>query len=112
MIKPPPPDLSIILSESSEQRIITFRRFFADLRLYRLEFQLSILNYFSNLDNEDSSEQFARQLADFVSHFGKMDIWLKELKEMGIYPEFREQCFQEIKAIEQIIQSYQKKMNS
>jgi hypothetical protein len=41
-----------------------------------------------------------------------MDIWLKELKEMGIYPEFREQCFQEIKAIEQIIQSYQKKMNS
>lgn len=106
-----PPDLSTICSQSSEQRMITFRRFFAEIRLYRLEFQLSILNYFSNLNDIDNYQQFARQLADFVSHFEKMDEWLKELKKMGIYPEFREICFQEIKAIEQIIQSYQKKMN-
>lgn len=91
--------------------MITFRKFFADLRLYRLQFQLSILNYFSNLDEKDNSQQFAGQLADFVSHFEKMDIWLNELKKLGIYHEFREQCLQEIKAIEQIIQSYQKKMN-
>lgn len=106
-----PPDLSTISSESSEQRMITFRRFFAEIRLYRLEFQLSILNYFSNLDDINNYQQFARQLADFVSYFEKMDEWLNELKKMGIYPEFRKICFQEIIAIEQIIQSYQKKMN-
>jgi len=109
-----PPDLLVISSESSEQRMITFRRFFADLRLYRLEFQLSILNYFSSLDDksdDNNYQQFAKQLADFVSYFEKMDIWLNELKKMGIYPEFKEQCILELKAIEQIIQSYQRKMN-
>ena len=106
-----PPDLSLISNETTEERMVTFRKFFADIRLYRLQFQLSILNYFSNLDDKDNSQQFAHQLADFVSHFERMDIWLNDLKKMGIYPEFREQCFQEIKAIEQIIQSYQKKMS-
>lgn len=106
-----PPAMAVISSESSEERIITFRRFFADLRLYRLHFQLTILNYFSDIDNKDNTQIFSAHLADFVSYFEKMDIWLSELKKLGIYPEFREQCKQEIKAIEQIIQSYQRKMN-
>ena len=105
------PNLSDITTESIEERMVTFRRFFADIRLYRLHFQLTVLNYFSSMDNPDNQQFFNRQLEEFASNFKNMDGWLHELKSTGIYPEFRDQCLQEIKAIEQIIQSYEKKMN-
>ena len=106
------PSISNIVSESKEERIILYRKFFAELRLNRLHFQLVILNYFSNLDIPDNSQSFTKELENYISFFKKMDSWLEALKQEGLYPEFKEQCLDEIKAIEQIIQSYEGKMKT
>ena len=106
------PSISNILSESKEERVILYRKFFAELRLNRLHFQLVILNYFSNLDIPDNSQSFTKELENYISFFRKMDSWLVALKQEGLYPEFQEQCLDEIKAIEQIIQSYEGKMKT
>lgn len=106
------PAISDIALESKEERIIHYRKFFAELRLNRLYFQLSILNYFSNLDKPENSKSFTNQLDNYISFFKTMDNWLENLKFEGLYPEFQEQCFDEKKAIEQIIQSYKGKMNT
>ena len=106
------PSISNIVSESREERVILYRKFFAELRLNRLHFQLVILNYFSNLDTPDNSQSFTKELENYISFFKKMDSWLEALKQEGLYPEFKEQCLDEIKAIEQIIQSYEGKMKT
>lgn len=106
------PSISNIVSESKEERVILYRKFFAELRLNRLHFQLVILNYFSNLDTPDNSQSFTKELENYLSFFKKMDSWLEALKQEGLYPEFKEQCLYEIKAIEQIIQSYEGKMKT
>jgi len=106
------PSISNIVSESKEERVILYRKFFAELRLNRLHFQLVILNYFSNLDIPDNSQSFTKELENYISFFKKMDSWLEALKQEGLYPEFKEQCLDEIKAIEQIIQSYEGKMKT
>ena len=106
------PSISNIVSESKEERVILYRKFFAELRLNRLHFQLIILNYFSNLDTPDNRQSFIKELENYISFFRKMDSWLVALKQEGLYPEFQEQCFDEIKAIEQIIQSYEGKMKN
>ncbi len=106
------PSISDIVLESKEERIIYYRKFFAELRLNRLYFQLTILNYFSSLDRAGNSESFTSELDNYVSFFKKMDNWLETLKLEGLYPEFQEQCLDEIKAIEQIIQSYEGKMKN
>jgi hypothetical protein len=106
------PSISNIVSESKEERIILYRKFFAELRLNRLQFQLVILNYFSNLDSPENSQSFTKELENYISFFKKMDSWLEALKQEGLYPEFKEQCLDEIKAIEQIIQSYEGKMKT
>ena len=106
------PSISNIVSESKEERVILYRKFFAELRLNRLHFQLIILNYFSNLDTPDNRQSFIKELENYISFFKKMDSWLGNLKEEGLYLEFREQCLDEIKVIEQIIQSYEGKMKN
>ena len=106
------PSISNIVSESREERVILYRKFFAELRLNRLHFQLVILNYFSNLDTPDNNQSFTKELENYISFFKKMDSWLEALKQEGLYPEFKEQCLDEIKAIEQIIQSYEGKMKT
>ena len=106
------PSISNIVSESKEERVILYRKFFAELRLNRLHFQLIILNYFSNLDTPDNNQSFTKELENYISFFKKMDSWLEALKQEGLYPEFKEQCLDEIKAIEQIIQSYESKMKT
>jgi len=106
------PSISNIVSKSKEERVIIYRKFFAELRLNRLHFQLVILNYFSNLDTSDNSQSFKKELENYISFFKKMDSWLEDLKQEGLYPEFKEQCLDEIKAIEQIIQSYEGKMKT
>jgi len=104
------PSISVLISETKEERIIHYRKFFAELRLNRLHFQLIILNYFSNLDTPDNSQNFAKELENYITFFKKMDSWLRTLQKEGLYLEFQEQCVDEIKAIEQIIQSYEDKM--
>ena len=106
------PSISNIVSESKEERVILYRKFFAELRLNRLHFQLVILNYFSNLEASYNSQSFVKELENYISFFKKMDSWLETLKNEGLYPEFQEQCLDEIKAIEQIIQSYEGKMKN
>ena len=106
------PSISDIVSDSKEERIISYRKFFADLRLNRLHFQLTILNYFSNLDTPENSQSFTKELENYIAFFKKMDDWLETLKLEGLYPEFQEQCLDEIKAIEQIILSYEGKMKN
>ncbi len=106
------PSISDIVSESKEERIICYRKFFAELRLNRLHFQLTILNYFSSLDMPENSQSFANELENYISFFKKMDDWLENLKLEGLYPEFQEQCLDEIKAIKLIIQTYEGKMKN
>ena len=106
------PSISNIVSESKEERVILYRKFFAELRLNRLHFQLIILNYFSNLDTPDNRQSFIKELENYISFFRKMDSSLVALKQEGLYPDFKEQCLDEIKAIEQIIQSYEVKMKT
>ena len=106
------PSLPVLISELTEERIIHYRKFFAELRLNRLHFHLIILNYFSNFDTPENSQSFSRELENYISFFKKMDIWLGSLKDEGLYLEFREQCLDEIKVIEQIIQSYEGKMKN
>ncbi|HKX97005.1 MAG TPA: hypothetical protein VJL78_04145 [Candidatus Nitrosocosmicus sp.] len=106
------PSISDIISDSKEERIISYRKFFADLRLNRLHFHLTILNYFSNLDTPENSQSFTKELENYIAFFKKMDDWLETLKLEGLYPEFQEQCLDEIKAIEQIILSYEGKMKN
>jgi hypothetical protein len=104
------PDISDIMSKSPEDRIITYRRFFADLRLSRLYFQLTVLRYFSGVEKPDNKNRFSKELETFVSYYDQIDIWLDKLTKEGIYSEFRDQCFQEIEAIKVIIQSYEGRM--
>ena len=59
------PDIPDILSKSQEERIISYRRFFADLRLSRLHFQLTILDYFAGMDNLDNKNNFSKELENF-----------------------------------------------
>lgn len=106
------PPLPFLISEPKEERIIQYRKFFAELRLNRLHFHLTILDYFSNLDTPENSQSFAGELENYISFFKKMDSWLRNLKKEGLYLEFREQCLDEIKVIEQIIQSYEGKMKN
>jgi hypothetical protein len=106
------PSLPVLISELTEERIIHYRKFFAELRLNRLHFHLIILNYFSNFDTPENSQSFSRELENYFSFFKKMDSWLGNLKDEGLYLEFREQCLDEIKVIEQIIQSYEGKMKN
>ncbi len=104
------PKISEIKSKSHEDRIISYRRFFADLRLSRLYFQLTILDYFAGLENPNNNNIFSNELGSFISYFGQMELWLEQLRKEGIYLEFRDQCLQEIKAIKAIIQSYEDRM--
>jgi hypothetical protein len=60
----------------------------------------------------ENSQSFANELENYISFFKKMDDWLEKLKLEGLYTEFQEQCFNEIKAIELIIQSYEGKMKN
>ena len=106
------PSLPVLISEPTEERIIHYRKFFAELRLNRLHFHLMILNYFSNFDTPENSQSFSRELENYISFFKKIDSWLGNLKDEGLYLEFREQCLDEIKVIEQIIQSYEGKMKN
>ena len=106
------PSISDIALESKEERIIHYRKFFAELRLNRLYFQLTILNYFLNLDRPENSKLFTNHLDNYISNFKQIDTWLETLKLEGLYPEFQEQCLDEKKAIEQIIQNYKGKMNN
>ena len=77
------PAISDIALESKEERIIHYRKFFAELRLNRLYFQLSILNYFSSLDKPENSKSFTNQLDNYISFFKTMDNWLESLKFEG-----------------------------
>lgn len=108
----PLPDVSEMLSKSKEDRIVSYRRFFADLRLSRLYFHLTVLDYFSGMDNPDNKNNFSKELEDFVSYYDGVKLWLDNLtKEKNVYEEFRDQCLQEIKAIKVIIQTYEDRMN-
>jgi hypothetical protein len=51
-------------------------------------------------------------IENYISFFKKMDSWLETLRQEGLYPEFKEQCLDEKKAIEQIIESYEGKMKN
>jgi len=105
-----PPDIPDLISISQEDRIIIYRRFFADLRLRRLYFHLTLLDYLSGIENPNNKNNFSQEIENFVSYFDQMESWLDKLAEEGLYPEFKNQCLQETKAIKVIIQSYEDKM--
>ena len=105
-----PPDISNIISKSQEDRIIIYRRFLADLRLSRLYFHLTLLDYLSGIENPNNKNNFSKELENFVLYYDQIESWLDKLSKEGFYPEFKDQCLQETKAIKIIIQSYEDKM--
>ena len=73
------PDISDLKSKSDLDRIIIYRKFFAELRLSRLYFQLSILDYFAGIENPNNKNNFSKELDTFVSFYEQMEPWLEQL---------------------------------
>ncbi len=102
------PSIAEIKNKSKDERINTYRRFFADLRLTRLYFHISMLKYFAGADNP--KDEIRTQLQNNIVYLDQMDRWLAILKRDGNFEEFKKTCFEEIEAINQIIKTYESRM--
>jgi hypothetical protein len=102
------PNIAEINNKSRDERINTYRRFFADMRLTRLYFHVSMLKYFA--DSDGSQDEIRTLLQDNFMYLDQMDRWLTELKKNGNFEEFRKTCFEEISAVDQIIKTYENRM--
>jgi hypothetical protein len=102
------PRIAEINNKPKDERINTYRRFFADLRLTRLYFHISMLRYFADTDNQ--RDEIRNQLQNNIVYLDQMDRWIDELKREGNFEEFKKTCFEEIKAVDQIIKTYENRM--
>ncbi|MDQ4074049.1 MAG: hypothetical protein M3162_07065 [Thermoproteota archaeon] len=102
------PSIAELNNKPRDERINTYRRFFADLRLTRLYFHISMLKYFAGA--EGPKDEIRTQLHNNIVYLDQMDRWLDELKRYGNFEEFKKTCFDEIKAVDQIIKTYENRM--
>ncbi len=103
------PDIDIDLNLKSEnERINTYRKFFAEMRLNRLYFHIFLLKFFLGVNTQ---EEIISLLQSNISFLDKIPIWTNSLKENGNYDEFKNTCIEEMDAIEKIIQTYEMRMN-
>lgn len=104
------PNLEIINRKSKEDRIIIYRKFFADLRLNRLDFHILLLKFLVN-PNILNQNNFISEINSYFEFMENISIWINKFKKKEEYNEFIEQGKDEILAMENIVQSYKKRMN-
>jgi hypothetical protein len=98
-----------IESKSNIDRINSYRKFFADMRLNRLYFHILLLKFFSGENNQGDLISALQSNMDFIQ---EINIWINNLKEKGIFEEFKKICNEEINVINNIIQSYESRMKN
>jgi hypothetical protein len=104
------PDIDIdeLNIKSENERIIIYRKLFAEMRLNRLYYHSFLMKFFLGINNQ---EEVRSLLQSNISFLDKMLVWVERLKENGNYEEFKKACTDEMDAIEKIIQTYKGRMN-
>jgi hypothetical protein len=102
------PDIDIEL-KSEEERINIYRKFFADMRLNRLHFHILLLKFFGGENKQEDLMTLLQSNAEFID---RVNIWKNNLKEKGIFDEFKKICYEEIVVINNIIQTYENRMKN
>ena len=95
-------------TKSENERIIIYRKLFAEMRLNRLYYHSFLMKFFLGIYNQ---EEVRSLLQSNFSFLDKMLVWMDKLKENGNYEEFKRACTEEMNAIEKIIQTYKSRMN-
>ena len=96
-------------TKSENERIIIYRKLFAEMRLNRLYYHSFLMKFFLGIYNQ---EEVRSLLQSNFSFLDKMLVWMDKLKENGNYEEFKRACTEEMNAIEKIIQTYKSRMNT
>jgi hypothetical protein len=94
--------------KSENERIIIYRKLFAEMRLDRLYYHSFLMKALLGINNQ---EEVRSLLQSNISFLEKMLVWVERLKENGNYEEFKKACTDEMDAIEKIIQTYKGRMN-
>jgi hypothetical protein len=104
------PDIDIdeLNIKSENERIIIYRKLFAEMRLNRLYYHSFLMKFFLGINNQEDVRSL---LQSNISFLDKMLVWIDRLKENGDYEEFKKACTDEMDAIEKIIQTYKGRMN-
>ena len=79
------------------------------MRLNRLYFHILLLKFFSGENNQGDLISALQSNMDFIQ---EINIWINNLKEKGIFEEFKKICNEEINVINNIIQSYESRMKN
>jgi hypothetical protein len=95
-------------TKSENERIIIYRKLFAEMRLDRLYYHSFLMKFLLGINNQ---EEVRSLLQSNISFLDKMLVWVERLKENGNYEEFKKACTDEMDAIEKIIQTYKGRMN-
>jgi hypothetical protein len=93
--------------KSANERIDFYRKFFADMRLNRLYFHISLLKFFTGENNKKEIISLLQSNIDFLD---TISTWTNNLIEDGNFEEFKKICNEEINAINNIIEIYEKRM--
>ncbi len=94
--------------KSESERIVIYRKLFAEMRLNRLYYHRFLLKLFLGVNNQEDVRSL---LLSNISFLDKILVWVDRLKENGNYEEFKRACIEEMDAIEKIIQTYKSRMN-
>jgi hypothetical protein len=95
--------------KSENERINIYRKFFAEMRLNRLHFHILLLKFFGGENNQKDLISLLQSNMEFID---KVNLWTNNLKEKGIFEEFKKICNEEIIVINNIIQSYENRMKN
>lgn len=98
-----------IESKSNNERINSYRKFFARMRLNRLYFHILLLKFLSGENNQEDLISFLQSNMDFIN---EINIWTNNLKEKGMFEEFKKICNEEVNVINNIIQTYENRMKN
>jgi hypothetical protein len=94
-------------SKSDEEIKNIYRKFFAEMRLNRLQYHMLLLEFFVG---NCTKEEVISSIQSSIDFMDKIGLWIDNLKENGKYEEFKKTCKDEIKAIDVIIQTYEDRM--
>ena len=95
-------------TKSENERIIIYRKLFAEMRLNRLYYHRFLMRFLLGINNQEEVRSLLQSNNSFLD---KMLDWMDRLKENGNYEEFKRACTEEMDAIEKIIQTYKSRMN-
>ncbi len=102
------PDIDLEL-KSENERINIYKKFFADMRLNRLYFHILLLKFFGGENKQEDLISLLQSNAEFIN---RVNIWTNNLKEKGIFDEFKKICNEVIVIINNMIQTYENRMKN